>query len=37
MASVEFVNGTILGVGIDVSEEQYLNLELEAAGAFARD
>ena len=36
-ASVEFINGHILGVGIDVSEDQYLNLELEAAAAFARD
>src|SRR5499427_8903470 len=32
-----FKGGTILGVGIDVSEESYLNLETEAAGAFARD
>jgi len=32
-----FKGGTILGVGIDVSEESYLNLEQEAAGAFARD
>jgi hypothetical protein len=24
-------------VGIDVSQESYLNLETEAAGAFARD
>jgi arylsulfatase len=32
-----FKGGTILGVGIDVSEEVYLDLEKEAAGAFARD
>ncbi len=32
-----FKGGTILGVGIDVSKEQYLNLEQEAAGAFSRD
>jgi arylsulfatase len=32
-----FTNGTILGVGIDVSKESYLDLEKEAAGAFARD
>jgi arylsulfatase len=32
-----FTGGTILGVGIDVSEESYLDLEAEAAGAFARD
>lgn len=32
-----FKGGTILGVGIDVSEESYLDLEKEAAGAFARD
>jgi hypothetical protein len=32
-----FKGGTILGVGIDVSEETYIDLETEAAGAFARD
>jgi arylsulfatase len=32
-----FKGGTILGVGIDVSGESYLDLETEAAGAFARD
>jgi len=32
-----FKGGTILGVGIDVSEESYLDLEAEAAGALARD
>ena len=29
--------GTILGVAIDVSEVSYLELELEAAGALARE
>jgi arylsulfatase len=32
-----FKGGTILGVGVDVSGESYLDLETEAAGAFARD
>ena len=32
-----FTGGKILGVGVDISEEQYLNLEQEAAAAFARD
>jgi arylsulfatase len=32
-----FKGGTILGVGIDVSEESYVDLETAAAGAFARD
>jgi arylsulfatase len=32
-----FKGGTILGVGVDISEESYLDLEKEAAGAFARD
>jgi len=32
-----FTGGTILGVGIDVSKESYLNLEQEAAAALARD
>ena len=32
-----FTGGTILGVGIDVSGQSYLDLETEAAGAFARD
>jgi arylsulfatase len=36
-APATFTGGTILGVGIDVSEESYLDLETEAAGAFARD
>ena len=35
--NVVFTRGTILGVGIDVSEEQYLDLEIEAMAAFARD
>jgi hypothetical protein len=32
-----FVNGTILGVGVSVEREQYLDLETLAAAAFARD
>jgi hypothetical protein len=32
-----FKGGTILGVGIDVGEDAYLDIEKEAAGAFARD
>lgn len=32
-----FTGGTILGVAVDVSEESYLDLEREAAAAFARD
>ena len=32
-----FKGGTILGVGITVEKKQYLDLETEAAGAFARD
>ncbi|MFI2486066.1 arylsulfatase [Promicromonospora kroppenstedtii] len=32
-----FTGGTILGVGVDVSEEQYLDLEREAAAALARE
>ena len=32
-----FTDGTILAVGIDVSDEIYLDLEQEAIGAFARD
>ena len=35
--NVEFTGGHILGVGIDVSEDQYLDLEVEATAAFARD
>ena len=36
-AGFPFTGGRILGVGIDVSEEQYLDLEREASAAFARD
>ncbi len=32
-----FTGGKILGVAVDISEEQYLDLEKEAAAAFARD
>lgn len=32
-----FTGGTILGVGVDVSEEAYLDLERLAAAALARD
>ena len=32
-----FKGGTILGVGVDIGEDQYLDLEREAAAAFARD
>ncbi|MHC9296359.1 arylsulfatase [Mycobacterium sp. LTG2003] len=32
-----FTGGTILGVAVDVSDEAYLDMEKEAAGAFARD
>jgi arylsulfatase len=32
-----FTGGTILGVAIDVSDEPYIDLEREAAAAFARD
>ncbi|GAB11650.1 putative arylsulfatase [Gordonia araii NBRC 100433] len=32
-----FTGGELLGVGVDVSEEQYLDLEKEAAAAFALD
>jgi hypothetical protein len=32
-----FSNGTILGVGVDISPESYLDMEREAAGALARD
>jgi arylsulfatase len=32
-----FTGGTILGVGVTVEKAQYLDLEKEAAGAFARD
>jgi len=33
----EFEGGTILGVGVTVEKTQYLDIEKEAAGAFARD
>jgi arylsulfatase len=32
-----FTGGKLLGVAVDVSEEQYLDLEKEAAAAFARE
>ncbi|MRG58918.1 sulfatase-like hydrolase/transferase [Agromyces sp. CFH 90414] len=32
-----FSGGKLLGVGIDISEEQYLDLELEALAALARE
>jgi len=32
-----FKGGTILGVGVTAEKKQYLDLEKEAAGAFARD
>jgi arylsulfatase len=32
-----FKGGKILGVEVSVSEDSYLDLEMEAAGAFARD
>ncbi len=32
-----FTGGRILGVGVDVGADQYLDLEREAAAAFARD
>jgi len=32
-----FTGGTILGVGIGVSEDSYLDMEKEAAGAFSLD
>jgi arylsulfatase len=35
--NVEFTSGHILGVGVEIGEEQYLDLEKEAAAAFARD
>jgi arylsulfatase len=33
----EFEGGTILGVGVTVEKKQYLDLEVLARGAFARD
>ncbi len=35
--SFPFRGGTLLGVAVDVSEEQYLDLEREAAAAMARE
>ena len=32
-----FTGGTILGVGVDVSGESYIDLEREAAAAMARE
>ena len=32
-----FTDGTILGVGVDVGDDVYLDLEKEAAAAMARD
>jgi arylsulfatase len=32
-----FKNGAILGVAVDIGDDQYLDLEREAAAAFARD
>jgi len=37
MTRKPFKGGTILFVGITVEKAQYLNLELEAHAAFARD
>jgi hypothetical protein len=33
----KFKGGTIVGVGVTVEKAQYLDLEREAQGAFARD
>ena len=33
----KFTGGTILGVGVDVGTETYLDLEKEARAALARD
>ncbi|MBP2672504.1 MAG: arylsulfatase, partial [candidate division NC10 bacterium] len=33
----EFKGGTILGVGVTTEKAQYIDLEKEAVGAFARD
>jgi arylsulfatase len=35
--NVEFTGGHILGVGVDVGDDQYLDVEVEAMAAFARD
>jgi arylsulfatase len=36
-APFAFVDGTILGVAVDISGESYLDLAREAIAAFARD
>jgi hypothetical protein len=36
-AGFPFTGGRILGVAVDIGEDQYLDLEREAAAAFARD
>ena len=36
-AGFPFKGGKILGVAVDIGEDQYLDLEREAAAAFARD
>jgi len=36
-APYTFADGTILGVGVDVGNDVYLDLEREAVAAFARD
>lgn len=36
-APFEFTGGRILGVGVDMSEESYLDLEIEALAALSRD
>jgi arylsulfatase len=36
-APFAFTGGTILGVGVDVGEDVYLNLERLAAAAMSRD
>ena len=36
-APFTFLDGTILGVAVDISGESYLDLEREAVAAFARD
>jgi arylsulfatase len=32
-----FTGGTIMGVGVDVGKDVYIDLEKEAAGAMSRD
>ena len=36
-APYAFVDGTILGVAVDVGDDVYLDLEREAVAALARD